>query len=100
MVVLITGAYGFVGTNLSAYLANQGVEVWALDVAGAGTTGVCRRGFTWDGLETVPWAQFDAVVHLAGKAHDTRRTSEAQSYFAINAGLTRRVLDAWRRAAR
>ena len=95
-IVLITGAYGFVGTNLSAYLANQGVEVWALDVAGAGTTGIYRRRFTWDGLKTLPWTQVDAVVHLAGKAHDTRRTSEAQSYFEINAGLTRRVLDAWK----
>ena len=94
--VLITGAYGFVGSNLSAYLVNQGIEVWALDVAGAGTTDVYRRRFTWDGLETIPWKQVDAVVHLAGKAHDTRRTSEAQSYFEINAGLTRRVLDAWK----
>ena len=94
--VLITGAYGFAGTNLSAYLADQGVEVWALDVARAGTRGVYRRDFTWDGLAAVPWAQVDTVIHLAGKAHDTRRTSEAQSYFEINAGLTRRVLDAWK----
>ena len=94
--VLITGAYGFAGTNLSAYLADQGVEVWALDVARAGTRGVYRRDFTWDGLETIPWTQVDAVIHLAGKAHDTRRTSEAQIYFEINAGLTRRVLDAWK----
>ena len=96
MAVLITGAFGFVGTNLSAYLANQGTEVWALDVAGAGTSDNYRRSFTWDGLETVPWTQIDAVVHLAGKAHDTRRTSEAQAYFEINTGLTRRVLEAWR----
>jgi nucleoside-diphosphate-sugar epimerase len=95
-IVLITGAYGFVGSNLSACLASQGVEVWALDVPGAGTSGVYRRRFTWDGLETIPWTQVDAVIHLAGKAHDTRRTSEAQIYFEINAGLTRRVLDAWK----
>jgi nucleoside-diphosphate-sugar epimerase len=32
MTVLITGAFGFVGRNLSAYLAERGHELWALDV--------------------------------------------------------------------
>jgi len=32
MKILITGAFGFVGTNLSAYLAAKGHELWALDV--------------------------------------------------------------------
>jgi nucleoside-diphosphate-sugar epimerase len=98
--VLITGAFGFVGTNLSAYLAERGRRVWALDVAGvSGASGdAYARMFTWDDLERVPWGEVDAVVHLAGKAHDTRRTSDAQSYFDINAGLTekivRRIVDA------
>jgi nucleoside-diphosphate-sugar epimerase len=26
----------------------------------------------------------DAIVHLAGKAHDTKNESEAAEYFAIN----------------
>ena len=95
-IVLITGAFGFVGTNLSAHLANQGFEVWALDIAGAGSSGAYRRNFTWEGLEKIPWPEIDAVIHLAGKAHDTRHTSAAHTYFEINAGLTRRVLDAWK----
>lgn len=117
MSVLITGAFGFVGTNLSKHLAGSGFEVWALDVCpGGGTTpapvpgerGVCpdagacadayARRFTWEDLERIPWGSVDAVVHLAGKAHDTRRSCDPRSYFDVNVGLTTRVLAAWARA--
>jgi len=33
----------------------------------------------------------DTIIHLAGKAHDTKNTSEAQSYFDINVGLTKTI---------
>jgi nucleoside-diphosphate-sugar epimerase len=106
MSILLTGAFGFVGTHLSAYLAGRGFEVWALDVANPRERGACaagdRRGttpyarvFTWDSLKEIPWPQVDAIVHLAGKAHDTRNTSDAQSYFDVNVGLTQKVLAAW-----
>jgi nucleoside-diphosphate-sugar epimerase len=101
MTVLITGAYGFVGTNLSAYLVGQGVETWALDVrqaAGAETRSPYARRFDWDQLQVIPWEGVDAVVHLAGKAHDTRNTSDAKSYFDVNVGLTKKVLEAYRTA--
>ena len=37
--------------------------------------------------------QFDAIIHLAGKAHDTKNQSVAQAYFDINTGLTQRIFD-------
>ena len=37
--------------------------------------------------------QFDAIIHLAGKAHDTKNRSAAQVYFDINTGLTRKAFD-------
>ncbi len=37
--------------------------------------------------------QFDAIIHLAGKAHDTKNQSEAQVYFDINTGLTQKIFD-------
>jgi len=46
-------------------------------------------------MERIPWGEVDAVVHLAGKAHDTRNASDPQSYFDVNVGLTRKLLDAW-----
>ena len=137
MTILITGAFGFVGTNLSAYLAERGHELWALDVEGANskvlkcesskverdsghdaetqrggganaqrsTLNVQRSGsgrgayvrcFGWEELASIPWVEVDAVIHLAGKAHDTRNASDPQSYFDVNVGLTKRVLDVWR----
>jgi len=100
MKVLITGAFGFVGTNLSAYLAERGHELWALDVKNALTEAQSARSvyqkiYGWDELEKIPWGEVDAVVHLAGKAHDTRNASDLQSYFDVNVGLTKRVLEAW-----
>lgn len=50
-----------------------------------------ERTFGWDELGKVPPVQ--AIVHLAGKAHDTKNMSEAQSYFEINTGLTERIFD-------
>lgn len=94
--ILITGASGFVGTNLSASLTRHGHELWALDRAPAtgapqpSALGFARR-FTWERLDEIPWQGLDAVVHLAGKAHDTRNSSDPQSYFTINAGLTERI---------
>ena len=37
--------------------------------------------------------QFDAIIHLAGKAHDTKNQSVAQAYFDINTGLTQKIFD-------
>ncbi|HNX35844.1 MAG TPA: NAD-dependent epimerase/dehydratase family protein [Kiritimatiellia bacterium] len=111
MKILITGAFGFVGTNLSAYLAERGHELWALDVVNGQSAignendscqdakaqkGAYSRCFGWEKLEKIPWGEVDAVVHLAGKAHDTRNASDPQSYFDVNVGLTKKVLEAWK----
>ena len=93
MHILITGAFGFIGTNLSRHLAAQGFTVWALDIAET-PNHVYERVFNWDELATIPWQHVNAVVHLAGKAHDTKNTSAPESYFEINVGLTQKILDA------
>lgn len=113
MKVLITGAFGFVGTNLSAYLTPKGFDLWALDVDSVGKgqsigrEGTSRkdaemqgdyyaRRFNWKELEKIPWDEVDAVIHLAGKAHDMRNVSNPQSYFDVNVCLTTKVLEAWK----
>lgn len=91
--ILITGAYGFVGTNLSAHLAQRGHTLWALDLPEARREATAyARDFHWAALDAIPWPAVDAVIHLAGKAHDTKNASDPQSYFDINAGLTQRVI--------
>ena len=93
MKFLITGAYGFVGTNLCKYLAETGHECLALDIPAAKRDGVPYASFyTWDGLDKLPVV--DAVVHLAGKAHDLKKVASEQSYFDINVGLTEKIFAA------
>jgi len=75
MKILITGASGFVGQNLTTYLNK--VEVATHDLS--------LRTNEWKNhLDT----QASAIVHLAGKAHDTVNTSSADEYFKINRDLT------------
>ncbi len=92
MNVLVTGAYGFVGTNLCRFLAERGHSCAALDIVRGEAP--YASFYTWDQLAQIPWASFDAVVHLAGKAHDTKNASDPQSYFDINLGLTQKVFAA------
>ncbi len=90
MKFLITGAYGFVGTNLCRYLTAKGHDCIALDMLSAKRDDLPYSAFyTWDELEKIP--SVDIVVHLAGKAHDLKKVASEQSYFDVNVGLTERI---------
>jgi len=89
MQILITGINGFVGTNLvKAFRDNY--TLYGIDIIPDIREGVARV-FSWDDLNLVPPA--DVVIHLAGKAHDTKNTSTEHDYFDINVGLTKRIFD-------
>lgn len=95
MKILITGAYGFVGTNLCRYLSDKGHKSLALDIPKAKRDDVPYSEFhTWDELGSIDFSKIDAIVHLAGKAHDLKNVSDPQSYFDINVGLTERIFNA------
>lgn len=93
MKFLITGAYGFVGTNLCRYLTEKGHECHALDLPDARRSEVPYTSFlSWNDLDQLPVV--DVVVHLAGKAHDLKKVSSPQSYFDVNVGLTQKIFTA------
>ena len=99
MKILITGAYGFVGTNLCKYLTEKGHQCDALDVSAAKRDNVPYQSFyTWPDLDSspspIPFTSYDAVVHLAGKAHDLKKVASETSYFDINVGLTEKIFNA------
>ena len=95
MKILITGAYGLVGTNLCRYLSDKGHKSLALDIPKAKRDDVPYSEFhTWDELGSIDFSKIDAIVHLAGKAHDLKNVSDPQSYFDINVGLTERIFNA------
>ena len=91
--ILITGAYGFVGSNLAAYLKGR-FTLWALDVEDR-APGLYARFFSWRQIDSIPWEEVYAVIHLAGKAHDTKNKSEAKVYFEVNTGLTKQIYDSF-----
>jgi len=103
MKFLITGAYGFVGTNLCRYLVERGHACDALDIPTAKREDVpYSHVFTWEelgsgnenaGSPKLRTFEYDCIVHLAGKAHDLKKVASEQSYFDVNVGLTRRIFD-------
>ena len=52
-----------------------------------------EKTFSWTDLENGSIPQIDAIIHLAGKAHDTKNKAEADVYFKINTGLTQTIYD-------
>lgn len=92
MKILITGVHGFVGSNLVEALKGQHT-IYGLDIIAPVKDGV-RFTFSWDYLDKpneIP--EVDAIIHLAGKAHDTKNQSAAEVYFKVNTGLTEKIFD-------
>lgn len=76
--IIITGSTGFVGQNLSKYLSEQSFFIQAISL----------RNFNWEMN-----FKADTIIHLAGKAHDTKNISDASEYFKINTDLTEKLFD-------
>ena len=74
--IFLTGSTGFVGSNLRNYLSDQ----FAFQTYARGEK---------------PLIKADIVVHLAGKAHDTKNVADPQEYYQINTELTREIYDAF-----
>lgn len=84
--IIITGASGFVGQNLQDYLKDRRYQITKLSL----------RNENWQnhiGNEST------AIVHLAGKAHDTANTSADEEYFKINRDLTIELFEEFRKSA-
>lgn len=74
--IYLTGSSGFVGTHLQAYLSS----------------GYQFRPYS-RGEEV--FVQEDIVIHLAGKAHDTKNVVKPEEYYQINTELTKKIFDAF-----
>lgn len=96
MNILITGIHGFVGSNLVLALKGHH-SLYGLDIIAPEKEGVVKT-FAWKDIEPTSFPmqllpKFDAIIHLAGKAHDTKNQSASQVYFDINTGLTQKIFD-------
>jgi nucleoside-diphosphate-sugar epimerase len=80
MKIAITGATGFVGTNLQDYLrTSHEIETKSVRY-------VANQRFE---IKT------DAIIHLAGKAHDLKKVSHPQEYYDSNFELTKQLFGAF-----
>jgi nucleoside-diphosphate-sugar epimerase len=80
MKIAITGATGFVGTNLQDYLKTSNkIEPMSVRFES-------NQQFEING---------DAIIHLAGKAHDLKKVSNPQDYYEANLELTKQLFDAF-----
>jgi nucleoside-diphosphate-sugar epimerase len=73
--IFLTGSSGFVGVNLIEYFENSIFLKY-------------QRGAPIEINE-------DVVIHLAGKAHDLKKTSYSDEYYQVNTELTKIVFDAF-----
>ena len=92
MKILITGVHGFVGSNLVKALSKDNI-IYGLDIIDPIKDGV-KFTFKWEDLDKegmVP--EIDAIIHLAGKAHDTKNQAAADVYFKVNRDLTIKIFD-------
>ncbi len=72
----MTGSHGFVGSNLIEALGDE------------------HEIIRWDARENRALPECDAVIHLAGLAHDVKKSDgrwKKEDYFRVNADLTKRI---------
>jgi nucleoside-diphosphate-sugar epimerase len=85
MKIGITGITGFVGQNLASYLAN-------FDILGV-SRGSKGRNISYQELSLDIFNKQKVFIHLAGKAHDLKKTAEDAVYFEVNTELTKKLFD-------
>jgi len=83
--IIITGASGFVGQNLQKHLKDR---PWIALSRNPAATDLSYADF-WQQTDL----SFGHYIHLAGKAHDLKKTSGEQDYWEANYELTRKLYD-------
>jgi nucleoside-diphosphate-sugar epimerase len=86
--IIISGITGFVGINLKEYLSEK---YKALGVSR--NSDYNQNIISYTELNSDHFKDARAFVHLAGKAHDLKKTSEDQEYFKVNTELTIKLFD-------
>lgn len=80
MKITITGFSGFVGQNLIKYLADFDIQ---------------KLSLRYTENQIIEFGNADAIVHLAGKAHDLKKVSQPKDYYDANFELTKQLYDAF-----
>jgi nucleoside-diphosphate-sugar epimerase len=76
MSIFITGSSGFVGKSFLINFSDEKTIQWKLG-------------------NEISNDSASVVIHLAGKAHDLKKTSKPEEYYQVNTELTKKVFDAF-----
>ena len=79
MKLFLTGATGFVGTNLSSFLSKNNYHISSQRFS----------QFYFDNN----FAESNAIIHLAGKAHDLKKSANSEEYYLANTDFSKLVFD-------
>jgi len=79
MKILVTGATGFVGSNLIKYLSEKGYQT------------ICLNRLDLINPSIEQFTGIQVVIHLAGKAHDLKNVSSSDEYYDVNVKLTKKL---------
>jgi nucleoside-diphosphate-sugar epimerase len=82
--IFITGITGFVGQNLDKYLKDK------FSITGISRTSIRGESISYGDYFEEPHL-YDAIIHLAGKAHDLKMTSAESEYYDVNFELTKKL---------
>jgi nucleoside-diphosphate-sugar epimerase len=84
--ILITGASGFVGQNLTYHLKKYNLITISR-----------KNGFDYNLIDNdfLDNNKIDIIIHLAGKAHDLKKTSNNSEYYEANTDLTISLFDSF-----
>lgn len=100
MNILLTGSTGFVGQNFLKYLSknNKTFRVFAVSRKHENQK---RENVIWlkndsDFSSILKNNDIDVIIHLAGKAHDTKNTTAADEYFKVNYEMTKQLFEAFK----
>lgn len=85
--IIITGISGFIGTNVSKIFEKENISF----------IGVSRRPsknqISYEDLDSNLINEAEAIVHLAGIAHDINGKIKEEDYFKINTDLTKSIFN-------
>lgn len=81
--ILLSGASGFVGKNLTYFLLKYNYVLHVLS----------RNDL--DSINSIFFSSSDALIHLAGKAHDLLNLKGFEEYYLANTQLTKNLYDAF-----
>ena len=82
MKVIVTGSSGFVGQNLLTYIKNS------FDVK------ILSRN-ELQSISEISFEGVSSIIHLAGKSHDLKKTTDAKEYYNVNYQITKELYDSF-----